>query len=83
MSALADQTALTGGGVTRLNDRMITAGLVQRDPCPTDRRISYAALTPAGRLKRSVSQRVMTMPIPAGRLIRRSRESPPPMRAVR
>jgi DNA-binding MarR family transcriptional regulator len=51
MSALAGQIALTSGGVTRLIDRMITAGLVRRDPCPTDRRISYAVLTPAGRQK--------------------------------
>jgi MarR family 2-MHQ and catechol resistance regulon transcriptional repressor len=51
MSALAGQIALTSGGVTRLIDRMITAGLVRRDPCPTDRRISYAALTPAGQQK--------------------------------
>lgn len=51
MSALADQIALSTGGVTRLIDRMITAGLVERVPCPTDRRISYAALTAAGRLK--------------------------------
>jgi MarR family 2-MHQ and catechol resistance regulon transcriptional repressor len=51
MSDLAGQIALTSGGVTRLIDRMITAGLVRRDPCPTDRRISYAALTPAGQQK--------------------------------
>lgn len=51
MGALANQIALTTGGVTRLIDRMITAGLVERVPCPTDRRISYAALTTAGRRK--------------------------------
>jgi DNA-binding MarR family transcriptional regulator len=51
MSELAGQIALTSGGVTRLIDRMITAGLVQRVPCPTDRRISYAALTAAGQQK--------------------------------
>jgi DNA-binding MarR family transcriptional regulator len=48
MGALAGQIALTGGGVTRLLDRMIVAGLVERVPCPTDRRIYYAALTPQG-----------------------------------
>ncbi len=48
MGALAQQVALTSGGVTRLLDRMIAAGLVQRVPCPTDRRISFAALTHAG-----------------------------------
>lgn len=51
MGALAQQVALTTGGITRLVDRMIAAGLVQRVPCPTDRRVSYAALTAAGRTK--------------------------------
>lgn len=49
MSALAQQVALTSGGVTRLLDRMITAGLVQRVPCSTDRRVLFAALTEEGR----------------------------------
>ena len=49
MSALAQQVALTGGGVTKLIDRMISAGLVERVPCPTDRRVSFAALTRDGR----------------------------------
>ena len=39
MSQLADQVALTSGGITRLLDRMTAAGLVQRVPCPTDRRV--------------------------------------------
>jgi len=51
MSALAQQVALTTGGITRLLDRMIEAGLVQRVPCPTDRRVSFAALTREGRRK--------------------------------
>lgn len=49
MSALAQQVALTSGGVTKLIDRMISAGLVERVPCPTDRRVSFAALTPHGK----------------------------------
>jgi len=49
MSALAQQIALTGGGVTKLIDRMIAAGLVRRVPCPTDRRVAFAALTAQGR----------------------------------
>ena len=48
MSALAQQVALTGGGITKMIDRMVRAGLVQRVPCPTDRRVSYATLTSAG-----------------------------------
>ena len=51
MSALADQVTLTTGGVTRLVDRMEAAGLVERRPCRTDRRVSYAAITDAGRAK--------------------------------
>ncbi len=48
MSSLAQQVALTTGGITRLLDRMIEAGLVQRVPCPTDRRVAFAALTASG-----------------------------------
>ena len=48
MGALAQQVALTSGGITRLVDRMIDAQLVHRVPCPTDRRVSYAALTARG-----------------------------------
>ncbi len=51
MGSLAEQISLTTGGVTRLIDRMQAAGYVQRVPCPTDRRVSYAALTAAGRTK--------------------------------
>lgn len=42
-------TALTSGGVTRLVDRMAAAGYVERAPCPTDRRVIWVRLTPAGR----------------------------------
>ena len=51
MGALAQQIALTTGGITKLLDRMITAGMVERVPCPTDRRVSFAALTPDGRAR--------------------------------
>ena len=49
MGSLADQVALTGGGVTRMVDRMAAAGLVERVPCASDRRVVYAGLTPEGR----------------------------------
>jgi DNA-binding MarR family transcriptional regulator len=49
MTCLADQVALTTGGVTRLMDRMVAAGLVERRPCRTDRRVAYAGITEAGR----------------------------------
>lgn len=48
MGSLAEQVALTGGGVTRLVDRMVAAGLVERVPCASDRRVVYAGLTTAG-----------------------------------
>jgi MarR family transcriptional regulator, 2-MHQ and catechol-resistance regulon repressor len=51
MGALAQEVALTSGGITRLLDRMITAKLVKRVPCPTDRRVYFAALTTKGRAK--------------------------------
>ena len=51
MSGLAEQISLTTGGVTRLIDRMQDAGYVERMPCATDRRVSYASLTSAGRAK--------------------------------
>jgi MarR family 2-MHQ and catechol resistance regulon transcriptional repressor len=48
MTALAQQVALTAGGITKMIDRMMQAGLVERVPCPTDRRVAYAALTRQG-----------------------------------
>ncbi|MHB1135093.1 MAG: MarR family winged helix-turn-helix transcriptional regulator [Chloroflexota bacterium] len=42
-------TAFTSGGLTRLVDRMEQAGYVKRQPCPTDRRVIYVALTESGR----------------------------------
>lgn len=51
MGSLAQQVALTSGGITRLLDRMIDAGLVRRVPCPTDRRVLFAALTDQGGAK--------------------------------
>jgi DNA-binding MarR family transcriptional regulator len=49
MGSLAEQVALTSGGVTRLLDRMLQEGLVERVPCASDRRVSFAALTAQGR----------------------------------
>jgi MarR family transcriptional regulator, 2-MHQ and catechol-resistance regulon repressor len=48
MGSLAQQVALTSGGITKMLDRMIDAGLVRRVPCPTDRRVLFATLTPKG-----------------------------------
>jgi len=51
MGTLADQILFTSGGVTRLVDRLAKEGLVERRPCPTDRRIQYVAITESGRQK--------------------------------
>lgn len=51
MGDLADQVVLTTGGVTRMIDRMAAAGYVERRPCQTDRRVTYAGITEAGREK--------------------------------
>lgn len=48
MGELAESVLLTRSGVTRLVDRMIVAGLVDREPCPGDRRGYYAVITQAG-----------------------------------
>lgn len=49
MSDLAQAVALTTSGTTRLVDRIEAAGLIERQPCPSDRRVAYAVLTDAGR----------------------------------
>jgi DNA-binding MarR family transcriptional regulator len=48
MGELAEQILLTSGGVTRLIDRMETAGLVQRTKYPGDRRVQWIVVTEAG-----------------------------------
>jgi MarR family transcriptional regulator, 2-MHQ and catechol-resistance regulon repressor len=49
MSRLSSDVALTTGGVTRLVDRMVEAGLVERQNCPNDRRSVHVVLTAQGR----------------------------------
>jgi len=48
MSDLASQVTVTSSGLTRVVDRLEEAGYVRRDPCDSDRRVSYATLTPSG-----------------------------------
>jgi DNA-binding MarR family transcriptional regulator len=48
---LADSLLLTASGVTRLLDGLEREGFVEREECPTDRRVTYAVLTGAGRDK--------------------------------
>ncbi|MCW2525161.1 MAG: MarR family transcriptional regulator [Pseudonocardiales bacterium] len=48
MSSLSVQLSMTSGGFTKLADRLEHAGLIMRIPSEDDRRVVYAALTPAG-----------------------------------
>ena len=60
MSTLSADVSLTTGGVTRLVDRMVEAGLVARQNCPNDRRSIHVVLTPQGRstLERAIAAHV-------------------------
>ena len=49
MSELADRLLLSRSGVTRLVDRLVADGLVERVMCESDRRGQWASLTDAGR----------------------------------
>lgn len=55
MSELADRLLLSRSGVTRLVDRLVAEGLVERVTCDDDRRGQWASLTDAGyaRLRRA------------------------------
>jgi DNA-binding MarR family transcriptional regulator len=55
MSELADRLLLSRSGATRLVDRLVADGLVERVSCESDRRGQWASLTDAGyeRLKRA------------------------------
>jgi DNA-binding MarR family transcriptional regulator len=48
MRRLADQVLLSKSGVTRLIDRLVDDGLVERSACVSDARGAEAVLTPAG-----------------------------------
>ncbi len=49
MQDLAARLLISRSGFTRLSDRMVAAGLVERRPCTTDRRGIFVVLTEAGR----------------------------------
>ena len=49
MTDLAKMLLFSSGGCTKLVDRMEEAGLVRREPCPDDRRATFAVLTDEGR----------------------------------
>jgi DNA-binding MarR family transcriptional regulator len=46
---LADAVVLSRSGLSRLLDRIESAGLLRREPCKDDRRGAFATITPAGR----------------------------------
>jgi DNA-binding MarR family transcriptional regulator len=48
MGELAERLVITRGGLTKLVDRLVRAGLLERTFCETDRRVSYATVTPSG-----------------------------------
>jgi DNA-binding MarR family transcriptional regulator len=47
--ALLKSAMVTSGAITNRVDRLSAKGLVERRPCPTDRRAVLISLTPAGR----------------------------------
>ena len=51
MSELASAVLLSQSGLTRLVDRLVRAGSVERTRCEEDRRGHYAELTSAGRAR--------------------------------
>jgi DNA-binding MarR family transcriptional regulator len=51
MGELADQLLLSRSGLTRLVDRLVRQGWVERKPCEDDARGLYAAITRSGRAK--------------------------------
>ena len=51
MGELADQLLLSRSGLTRLVDRLVRKGWVERTPCDDDARGLYAIITRSGRAK--------------------------------
>jgi DNA-binding MarR family transcriptional regulator len=49
MSALADTVLLSPSGVSRLVDRLVAEGLIERKPCEADGRAVHATITDGGR----------------------------------
>jgi DNA-binding MarR family transcriptional regulator len=49
MAQLADRALVSRSRLTYRVDRLVAEGLVERRPCPSDRRGSMAVLTPTGR----------------------------------
>jgi len=50
LSRLGRELAFSSGGFTKVADRLEQAGLIARQPSPSDRRVTNAVLTPVGRV---------------------------------
>jgi DNA-binding MarR family transcriptional regulator len=48
MTHLARHLEFSTAGITKVTDRLAQAGLIERSPCVTDRRVVRATLTPQG-----------------------------------
>jgi DNA-binding MarR family transcriptional regulator len=57
MSELADSVLLSRSGLTRLVDRLVRDGLIERVRCDADARGWFAQITPAGRELFAVARR--------------------------
>ncbi|MFK3983789.1 MarR family winged helix-turn-helix transcriptional regulator [Micromonospora sp. NPDC050397] len=69
MSHLSQTLGFSTAGTTKVADRLVSAGLMERHPSATDRRVIFAVLTPSGRdvarraalaLASALRQRVVT-----------------------
>jgi DNA-binding MarR family transcriptional regulator len=60
MTELSERVRLSRSGLTRLVDRLVDAGLLTRGHCESDRRGTFAVLTPAGvdRVRRHFVERL-------------------------
>jgi len=56
MGELADRLLLSRSGITRLADRLVDQGLIERERCTDDGRGYFAHLTAAGRAKLRVAR---------------------------
>ncbi|WP_114571983.1 MarR family winged helix-turn-helix transcriptional regulator [Exiguobacterium flavidum] len=48
LQQIGDKILLTSGSVTYVIDKLEKRGLIERRSCPTDRRVTFGTLTPAG-----------------------------------
>lgn len=56
MGELANRLLLSRSGITRLADRLVDQGLIERERCQNDGRGYFARLTPAGRAKLRIAR---------------------------